>query len=48
MLIMPLIMDQYTNAMVVKQNGFGEIIDFCNFDEEEFERKLKMMLKDET
>lgn len=42
--VIPIILDQYTNADIAEENGYGEQIDICNFDEHEFRGKLRKML----
>lgn len=44
LLIIPLILDQYTNAKVVEQNEYGEVISICNFNEQIFEETLLKVL----
>lgn len=48
MIMMPIIADQYTNAVVMEQNGYGLKIDFCQFTEEEFYNKIQRILRDPT
>lgn len=46
LLLMPLILDQYTNAQVVEANGYGLQIDYCKFNQIDFRHKINTILQD--